>query len=175
MKRTERRSACDNQNVLPTPDQQARAAAIAAEIAAAGFALPGTLADRMTRCGHPNCRCHADPPQLHGPYHQWTRKKNGRTATRILTDDQLADYGPWFGNHKRLRELITELEEISLAIAENDPRWKRQPGPPGARAAPPEPEQQPPHRVADARLTCGQPSTGLLFTQVSPKREHLTV
>ena len=128
MNRTERRSACDNENVPPTPGQQARAAAIAAEIAAltaAGFALPGTLADRMTRCGHPNCRCHADPPQLHGPYHQWTRKKNGRTATRILSDEQLADYGPWFGNHKRLRELIAELEEISLAIAENDPRWNR--------------------------------------------------
>jgi hypothetical protein len=114
--------------VSPTPAQQARAAAIAAEIAAltvAGLALPGTLADRMTRCGRPNCRCHADPPQLHGPYHQWTRKKDGKTATRILTDDQLADYQPWFDNHKRLRELITELEELSLEIAENDPRWNR--------------------------------------------------
>ncbi len=128
MKRVEPESPCDNENVPPTPGQQARAAAIAAEIAAltaAGFALPGTLADRMTRCGHPNCRCHADPPQLHGPYHQWTRKKNGRTATRILSDEQLADYGPWFDNHKRLRELVAELEEISLAITENDPRWKR--------------------------------------------------
>src|ERR1039458_1504611 len=125
MKHTERRSACDNENVPPTPGQQARAAAIAAEIAAAGFALPGTLADRMTRCGHPNGRCHASPPQLHGPYHQWTRKKNGRTATRILSDEQLADYAPWFDNHKRLRELIAELEEISLAITEADPRWKR--------------------------------------------------
>ena len=48
-----------------------------------------------------------------------------RTATRILSDEQLADYGPWFGNHKRLRELITELEEISLAITEDDPRWNR--------------------------------------------------
>jgi hypothetical protein len=89
------------------------------------FALPGTVADRMTRCGYPGCRCRADPPQPHGPYHQWTRKKNGRTATRILTDDQLADYAPWFDNHKRLRELVAELEEISLAIAENDPRWNR--------------------------------------------------
>jgi hypothetical protein len=127
MKNTET-PGCDNGNVPPTPGQQARAAAIAAEIAAltaAGFALPGTLADRMTRCGHPNCRCHADPPQLHGPYHQWTRKKNGRTATRILSDDQLADYAPWFDNHKRLRELVAELEELSLAITENDPRWKR--------------------------------------------------
>ena len=119
---------CDNENVSPTPAQQARASAIAAEIAAlaaAGFALPGTLADRMTRCGRPNCGCHADPPRLHGPYHQWTRKKDGKTATRILSDDQLADYQPWFDNHKRLRELIAELEELSLEIAENDPRWNR--------------------------------------------------
>ena len=33
--------------------------------------------------------------------------------------------GPWFDNHRRLRELITELEALSLAIAENDPRWNR--------------------------------------------------
>ena len=118
-------SGCDNGGVSPTPAQQAQVRRIARELAALGFALPGTLADRMTRCGRANCRCHADPPRLHGPYHQWTRKKNGKTATRILTDDQLADYGPWFESHRRLRELIAELEELSLAIAEADPRWNR--------------------------------------------------
>ena len=107
------------------PAPHAIAAEIAAVLAGAGFALPGTVADRVTRCGYPGCRCHADPPQLHGPYHQWTRKKNGKTATKILSDEQLADYGPWFDNHKRLRELVAELEELSLAIAENDPRWNR--------------------------------------------------
>jgi hypothetical protein len=120
---------CDNDSVSPTPAQQAQARRIAAEITArlAGlpYALPGTVADRMTRCGHASCRCHADPPQLHGPYHQWTRKKNGRTATRILSDDQLAGYGPWFDNCRRLRELIAELEELSLAITETDPRRNR--------------------------------------------------
>jgi hypothetical protein len=120
---------CDNDSVSPTPAQQARARAIATEITAlladASFALPGTLADRLTRCGHPGCRCHADPPQMHGPYHQWTRKKDGKTSTRILTDDQLADYAPWFDNHRRLRDLISELEALSLDIAEGDPRWNR--------------------------------------------------
>ena len=113
----------------PTPAQQARAAAHRRRDhrppRRLSFALPGTLADRMTRCGHPGCRCHADPPALHGPYHQWTRKKDGKTATRILSDDQLADYGPWFDSHRRLRELVAELEELSLAIAEADPRWNR--------------------------------------------------
>ena len=120
---------CDNDSVSPTPGQQARAQAIAAEITArladVSYALPGTLADRLTRSGYPGSRCRADPPHPHGPYHQWTRKKNGKTATRILSDEQLADYAPWFDNHKRLRELITELEELSLDIAESDPRWNR--------------------------------------------------
>jgi hypothetical protein len=45
--------------------------------------------------------------------------------TRILTDDQLADYQPWFDNQRRLRDLITELETLSQQIADHDPRWQR--------------------------------------------------
>ena len=107
---------------------QAEAEKIAAELAAiasSGMVLPGSITERRTRCGRRNCACHADPPRLHGPYHQWTRKKDGKTATRILTDEQLTDYRPWFDNHRRLRELITELEALSLDIADNDPRWNR--------------------------------------------------
>jgi hypothetical protein len=116
---------CDNDGVSPTPAQQAQAARVKADLAAVGFALPGTLTERMTRCGHPGCRCHADPPRLHGPYHQWTRKKDGKTVTRILTDDQLADCQPWFDNQRRLRALVAELETLSQEIADNDPRWNR--------------------------------------------------
>jgi hypothetical protein len=47
------------------------------------------------------------------------------TVTRILTDDQLADYQPRFDNQKRLGALITELETLSQEIADNDPRWNR--------------------------------------------------
>jgi hypothetical protein len=120
---------CENKGVSPTPAQHARARRIAAQITAdltaAGFALPGTLTERMTRCGYPGCRCRADPPQLHGPYHQWTRKIGGKTVTRILTDDQLADYQPWFDTQRRLRTLLAELETLSQEIADNDPRWNR--------------------------------------------------
>ena len=108
-----------------SPAQQAARDKITAQLAAAGFALPGTLTVRSYACGKPNCRCHADPPRLHGPYHQWTRKKNGKTSTRILSDSQLADYQPWFDNQRRLRDLITELEALSQQIADHDPRWQR--------------------------------------------------
>ncbi len=40
-------------------------------------------------------------------------------------DAWMPDYAPWFDNHRRLRELVAELEELSLAIAEADPRWNR--------------------------------------------------
>jgi hypothetical protein len=116
---------CDDENVSPTQRQKARAARIAAQLGQIGFALPGTVTERLTRCGRANCSCHADPPVLHGPYHQWTRKIGGKTVTRLLTDDQLADYQPWFDNDRRLRALITELEALSQAIADADPRTPR--------------------------------------------------
>jgi hypothetical protein len=107
-------------SVSPTTGQQDRAAAIAAELASLGLALPGTLIERHVRCGKPGCRCHADPPVLHGPYWQWTRKIGGKTITRLVADDQLDDYRQWLANHRRLRTLVTQLETLTLAIADAD-------------------------------------------------------
>src|SRR6266536_2767495 len=82
--------ACDDGSVSPDRSQQARAARIAADLAAVGLALPGTLIERHVRCGKPRCACHADPPVLHGPYWQWTRKVAGKTITRLVPDDHVA-------------------------------------------------------------------------------------
>jgi hypothetical protein len=115
------------ENVSPSRRQQDRAAGIAAELASLGLALPGTLIQRHVRCGKPGCRCHADKPVLHGPYWQWTRKTGGKTITRLVSDDQLDDYRQWLDNHRRLRALVAELETLTLAIADDDPRAKRRP------------------------------------------------
>lgn len=98
-----------------TVDRRAHAA-IVSRLAEVGFALPGTLLERRMSCGKPTCRCQADPPTLHGPYHQWTRKVDGKTVTRRLTEEQAAVYGPWFDNAQRLRALLNELEALSLRI-----------------------------------------------------------
>jgi hypothetical protein len=108
--------------VSPAPKD--RAGRIAAELAGLGLALPGTLMQRSVRCGWAGCRCHADPPELHGPYWQWTRKRAGKTVSRLVPDDQVDDYRQWIDNHRRLRELVTELEDLTLAIA--DQRTDRQ-------------------------------------------------
>ena len=101
----------------PTAAQRAALAEITAEIAAAaGPALPGTLTVRAYACGKPNCRCHGDPPQLHGPYAEWTRKINGKTVTRRLTSDQLAAWQPLFDNARKIRALLAELHELTLGV-----------------------------------------------------------
>lgn len=109
----------------PTKRQQKKLERITAELAALGPCLPGSVVVRTGRCGKPACSCHDDPPRLHGPFRSWTRKIAGKTATRLLSADQLAAYQPLFDNHRRLKALVRELEELSLAIVERDPRWKR--------------------------------------------------
>ncbi len=109
-----------------SPAHQAARDRIAAELAATGFALPGTLTVRAFACGKRNCRCHADPPALHGPYAEWTRKIGGKTVTRRLTPAQLAAWQPLFDNARRIRALLTELQELTLQIVETGPQGEQQ-------------------------------------------------
>ena len=78
----------------------------------------GSVVVRHTRCGKQRCACKEDPPALHGPYLQWTRTVKGKTVTRILTEEQLTRYQPWFDNAKRLKELVAKLEAASLHALE---------------------------------------------------------
>jgi len=114
----------------PPDDALAELEELTAEIAGLGFALPGTVIERYTRCTSKNCRCRADPPQRHGPYLQWTRKVKGKTVTRRLTDEQYERYRPWFDNARRLRELATQLEALSLRTAEHAEGWQPKTRPP---------------------------------------------
>ena len=100
----------------PSPAQQAALDQIAAQLAQAGPALPGTLTIRSYPCGKPSCRCHADPSRLHGPYAEWTRKINGKTVTRRLTPDELAAYQPLFDNARKLRALLAELQDLTMQM-----------------------------------------------------------
>lgn len=93
--------------------QQRRIAKALSEI---GFALPGSLTVRAYRCGKANCRCKGEPPQLHGPYAFWTRKVDGKTVTRILSEDELVDYQPLFDNARKLRALASDLQELTLQL-----------------------------------------------------------
>src|ERR1700694_3732158 len=116
----------------PTPaPSDPRLEQLQAQLAAIDYALPGTINIAMNRCGKPSCGCHADPPRLHGPYITWTRKVKGKTITRRLTPEQLERYRPWFENNRRLRQLTSELETLSLHTAEQAEGWTRTQPPTG--------------------------------------------
>jgi uncharacterized protein DUF6788 len=100
-------------------------AAIQAALARIGYALPGSITIRHTRCGKARCACTADPPAPHGPYIQWTRTVRGKTVTRNLTPAQYDTYRPWLDNARRLRELAAELEALSLAEMARAEGWAK--------------------------------------------------
>jgi hypothetical protein len=79
-----------------------------------GPPCPAPWVVRSYACGKPRCRCHADPPVLHGPYAEWTRKIGGKTVTRRLTPDQLAAWQPLFDNARKMRDLLAEFQELTL-------------------------------------------------------------
>ena len=102
----------------PTPAQRRAQARISASLGEIGFALPGSLVWRSTTCGKGGCRCKAAPPVLHGAYLTWTRAVAGKTVTRKISEAQQRRYQAWFDNARRLRELVSELEALSLQAFE---------------------------------------------------------
>ena len=87
--------------------------------------LAGSLVERSMICGKANCRCHDEPPQLHGPYVQWSYTVAGRRFTRWLTREQQELYRPRIEAGKQLRELMKELEHYEILSVERAEGWGR--------------------------------------------------
>ena len=99
-------------------DHERRYRELLGELTQLGYIRSGSLAPRYNYCGKPNCRCHADPPQPHGPYYQWTAKVNGKTVNRRLTPRQAEIYQEWINNDRRLRAIIDELRVVAAQATE---------------------------------------------------------
>jgi hypothetical protein len=92
---------------------RARYAKHAAALAQVGFMLKGSVVQRFLPCGNPGCRCHGDPPQLHGPYWQWTSKVRGKTVTRMLSGEHARRYHEWIANWKRFEQIAETMHDLS--------------------------------------------------------------
>jgi Family of unknown function (DUF6788) len=91
---------------------------LATELASVGLISSGSVTRRYTHCATPGCRCHADPPQLHGPYYQWTAKVNGKTVTRRLSPREAALYKEWIANDRKMRRLIDQMRQVAAKAGE---------------------------------------------------------
>ena len=79
-----------------------------------GFVRPGSLVLRYMPCGNPSCRCMGTPPRLHGPYYQWSYKIAGKTRSIRLSEEQAKLCEKWVQNHKKLKGLLQQMEQLSL-------------------------------------------------------------
>ena len=90
---------------------QRRYRALLDQIRDLGFVATGSVIERYTTCTKAGCRCHAGPPQRHGPYQQYTRKIAGKTVTVRL--EQAQHYREQITNRCRLDEIIAAMEDVS--------------------------------------------------------------
>lgn len=83
-----------------------------------GFIRRGSLLRRFMPCGKPGCCCQAAPPQLHGPYYQWTRKVRGKTVTMRLSEQEARLFAEWSANARQLDKILARMESVSLRATE---------------------------------------------------------
>jgi hypothetical protein len=108
----------------PSAAEERERGRVAAALCEAGFVLPGSLNVRSYRCGKANCACHRSEDKMHGPYIQWTRSLEGKTVHRRLSQEQLEEYQGYFDEAKRIKELLTRLEAVTVSMVDRDPRWE---------------------------------------------------
>lgn len=84
-------------------------------ISAMDYLASGTLHSRTKVCGRPNCRCAKDPRARHGPYHEWSRRSEGRLVHRILTAEHAELIARAIANYHELLELVARWEEETVA------------------------------------------------------------
>ncbi len=88
--------------------------------------LPGSIVNRMMRCGKKTCKCNADPPELHGPYVQWAYIHKGKQVTRWLNEKQQTLYCKPIQDGSKLRKLLSQLEEYEILSVERAEGWGAQ-------------------------------------------------
>jgi len=79
------------------------------------YILTGTITKKYGPCGKESCRCARDKKYWHGPYYIWTRKKNGKTISKSLTETQARFCKKAINNMKKLRTQIERWKLESIA------------------------------------------------------------
>jgi hypothetical protein len=90
-----------------------RVNAIRVALRALDLVCSGTLLERTKTCGKPGCRCANDPAARHGPYFEWTRRKAGKFAHRLLSPQQAQAMRRAIANYHTVQELLKDWETES--------------------------------------------------------------
>ena len=76
--------------------------------------LAASFGSYTHRCGRPSCRCHHGGP-LHQGQHL-TFKEKGKTRSVYVPKELLPEVRTWLAEHKRLKALLQEVHQLSVAL-----------------------------------------------------------
>jgi len=93
------------------------------QMAPAGPVLAASLALVQKRCGQPSCHCAGDGP-LHTAHHL-TLKVKGKTRTVYVPQDLLAEVQAWVAEYHRLKNLMAEVSQLTLALVQRHIQQRR--------------------------------------------------
>ena len=85
------------------------------ELVELGAMRPGSLSEQYNVCGSPGCKCKADPPIKHGPYHQLSYTFKGRSRSEFVRKENLQAVKRQLANYAKYKKLNDEWVELELA------------------------------------------------------------
>ena len=75
------------------------------------FVASGTIHVRTKVCGRKNCKCATDPEKRHGPYHEWSRRKDGKLSHKVVTPEKAQLLKRAIANYREIQTLLAQWEE----------------------------------------------------------------
>lgn len=86
--------------------------------------LAASLNTYTHRCGQPACRCHHGGP-LHTGQHVTCNGPGNKTCCVYVPKDLVPEVQAWIAEHKRLKQLLKEIQQLSLALVRTHARHRR--------------------------------------------------
>lgn len=99
------------------PVLERQIAKIKGELMALGDLRIGSLSRQYNVCSTPGCRCKASPPQKHGPYHQISFTRKGKSGTNNVRKDSLPTVQRQLRNYAKLRKLVDRWIELATKLS----------------------------------------------------------
>jgi len=90
---------------------RARSQELRQRIGRMDFVASGTLHVRTKVCGKKNCKCATDSEQRHGPYHEWSRRKDGKLRHKVVTPEQARLLKRAISNRREIQTILAQWEE----------------------------------------------------------------
>ena len=91
--------------------------------------LAASFSTYTHRGGRSACRCHHGGALHHGQH--LTFKENGKTRSRYVPKQLLAEVRSWLAEHRRLKQLLQEIHQLTVALLQARARFlKRKAGRP---------------------------------------------